>query len=91
MQMTLATTDGRHLGIPLLERGRSRPLLSTDGGAEGLYPDCTELASASTDAAWSPSPSATSPGAWNEAPESHRRVVRAGADELLPFSPSPPA
>ena len=95
MQMTIATTDGASIwAFRYSSEGDSRSLwFSTRMDAlKALYPDSAELASLSDETrAIVSEPLGDLPGAWHEVPESHVGVVRAGADELLPFSPTPPA
>ena len=92
VQMTVATTDGA-LGVvlPLLD-ARAGPvalLLHRDHRPPRAPPRAGARCRASaTRPGWSsPSRCATSPGAWNEVPESSWGVVRPGADDLQPFTP----
>ena len=80
----------RPLGVPLLQRGRLALALlqhAHQGPAGKPIPTSRSSPRCRTRrASSSPSPSATSPGAWNEVPESHVGIIQPGDDELRPFT-----
>jgi predicted glutamine amidotransferase len=92
IQMTIATTDGGSLwAFRYSSEGESRSLyFSTRMDAlKAAYPESEELAALSDETRVVVSePLGDLPGAWNEVPESHVGIVRPGADELRPFTPS---
>ena len=80
----------QHLGVPLLERRRSRSLyFSTRMDAlKALHPDIEGLAGLSDETRVVLSePLGDLEGAWNEVPESHVGIIQPGDDELRPFTP----
>ena len=94
IQMTIATTDGGNVwAFRYSSEGDSRSLyFSTRMDAlKALYPESEELAGLSDETRVVVSePLGDLPGAWNEVPESHVGIVQPGADELRPFTPTPP-
>jgi glutamine amidotransferase len=91
LQMSIAVTDGEQIvAARYSSEHRSRSLyFSTDARAlKALYPANEELQSLSDDARTIVSePLSDLVGAWNEVPESSVALVRAGRDELRPFTP----
>jgi len=94
IQMTIATTGGVEVwAFRYSSEGDSRSLyFSTRMDAlKALYPESEELAGLSDETRVVVSePLGDLPGAWNEVPESHVGIVQPGADELRPFTPTPP-
>jgi predicted glutamine amidotransferase len=92
IQMTIATTDGGSLwAFRYSSEGDSRSLyFSTRMDAlKAAYPESEELSGLSDETRVVVSePLGDLPGAWNEVPESHVGIVRPGADELRPFTPT---
>ena len=92
VQMTVATTDGDTLwAFRYSSEGRSRSLFhSTDVSTlRQQYPDNPVLHELSTDARLVVSePLGDLRGAWREVPEATSVMIRAGKEELSPFSPA---
>jgi glutamine amidotransferase len=95
IQMTVATTNGTDVwGFRYSSTRQSRSLFySTDVVAlRALHPELEILSEVSDESRLIVSePLRDLPGAWNEVPESSWGVVRAGQDELRPFTPRPPS
>ncbi|MFM9633503.1 MULTISPECIES: class II glutamine amidotransferase [Streptomyces] len=93
MQMTVAVSDGTTVwAFRYSSQGASRSLFysSRVDALRKLHPEVTFLQEVSDETRLVVSePLGDLPGAWNEVPESSYGVVRAGADELCPFSPEP--
>jgi glutamine amidotransferase len=91
MQMTVATTDGKHIwAFRYSSEGDSRSLYYSTrmDDLKALYPESEELAALSDETRVVVSePLGDLPGAWNEVPESHFGIVQPGTDELRPFTP----
>ena len=94
-QGTIATTDGESLwAFRYSSQGASRSLFFTRDvpALRAQYPDREVLREASDDARLIVSePIGDLPGAWIEMPESSYGLVSKGGDQLLPFTPQPPA
>jgi glutamine amidotransferase len=94
MQMTVAATDGDALwAFRYSSEGQSRSLFhSTDVSTlRHQYPDNPDLHQLSDDARLVVSePLGDLRGAWREVPEATCVIIRGGAEELQPFSPSAP-
>jgi glutamine amidotransferase len=94
LQMTVATTDGHSVwAFRYSSEGRSRTLYFSTrvDTLKALYPDNEELARLGNESRLVVSePLGDLPGAWNEVPESHVGIVRAGEDELRSFTPRRP-
>ena len=95
IQMTVATTDGTNVWAFRYSSVRqSRSLFySTDVvSLRALHPELEVLQRLSDESRLIVSePLRDLPGAWNEVPESSWGVVRAGQDDLRPFTPRPPS
>ncbi len=95
IQMTVATTDGTNVWAFRYSSVRqSRSLFySTDVvSLRALHPELEILQRVSDESRLIVSePLRDLPGAWNEVPESSWGVVRAGQDDLRPFTPRPPS
>ncbi|MEV6409008.1 class II glutamine amidotransferase [Streptomyces bobili] len=93
MQMTVAVSDGTTVwAFRYSSQGASRSLFysSRVDALRKLHPEVTFLQEVSDETRLVVSePLGDLPGAWNEVPESSYGVVRAGADELCPFTPEP--
>jgi glutamine amidotransferase len=94
IQMTVATTNGTNVwAFRYSSARRSRSLFySTDiVSLRTLHPELEILRQVSDESRLIVSePLRDLPGAWNEVPESSWGVVRAGQDDLRPFTPRPP-
>jgi len=94
-QGTIATSDGeRTWAFRYSSEGKSRSLFYTTDVAtlKALYPEEAILREISDDARLIVSePLGDLPGVWNEVPEATYGVIGDGDDELLPFTPRPPA
>jgi glutamine amidotransferase len=94
MQMTVATTDGSSVwAFRYSTEHQSRSLyFSTRMDAlHHMYPENTELARVSDETrAIVSEPLGDLAGAWNEVPESYCGVIKAGGDEVRPFTPQEP-
>jgi predicted glutamine amidotransferase len=94
-QGTIATSDGESLwAFRYSSEGKSRSLFFTRDVRQlrQQYPDREILREVSDDARLVVSePIGDLPGAWVEMPEAHYGVVSRGGDQLLPFTPEPPA
>lgn len=94
IQMTVAATDGSSIwAFRYSSERRSRSLFySTDVATlRAQYPDNPILHAVSYETRLIVSePLGDLAGAWNEVPEASYCVVQAGADELRPFTPTPP-
>jgi predicted glutamine amidotransferase len=95
IQMTVATTDGASVwGFRYSSEGRSRTLFYSTrvDTLREQHPEVEILKRVSDESRLVVSePLGDLVGAWNEVPESHYGVVQDGQDELLPFTPRPPA
>jgi glutamine amidotransferase len=95
IQMTVATSDGASVwAFRYSSEGKSRSLFySTDVATlRAQYPDNPILQAVSDETRLVVSePLGDLAGAWNEVPESSYGVVQEGQDEMLPFTPRPPA
>lgn len=95
IQMTVATTDGENIwAFRYSSEGRSRSLFySTEVLAlRKMYPDNVMLHEIGEESRLIVSePLGDLEGAWNEVPESVWGVIRPGADDLQPFTPSAPS
>ena len=93
--MTVATTNGTDVwAFRYSSQRQSRSLFySTDVvSLRALHPEVEILERVSDESRLIVSePLRDLPGAWNEVPESSWGVVRAGQDELRPFTPRPPS
>jgi predicted glutamine amidotransferase len=93
IQMTVATTDGESVcAFRYSSEHRSRSLFySTDVSTlQAQYPDNRVLHELSEEARLVVSePLEDLARAWNEVPESSYGVIRAGEDDLRPFTPRP--
>jgi len=93
-QSTIATSDGQSLwAFRYSSGGKSRSLFFTRDVRQlrQQYPDREILREVSDDTQLVVSePIGDLPGAWIEMPEASYGVVSNGADQLLPFAPSPP-
>jgi glutamine amidotransferase len=91
LQTSVAVTDGeRIIAVRYSSEGKSRSLyFSTHARVlKEQYPDIEELQTLSDEArAVVSEPLGDLVGAWNEVPESSIGIVRAGQDELRPFTP----
>ena len=94
IQMTVATTDGDSVwGFRYSSAGKSRTLFYSTrvDTLREQHPEIEVLQSVSDESRLVVSePLGDLAGAWNEVPEAHCGVVRAGQDELRPFTPRPP-
>ncbi len=94
IQMTVATTNGDALwAFPYSSEGRSRSLFYSTrvDTLRAQHPEVEVLQRVSDESRLVVSePLGDLKGARNEVPESHYGVVRAGQDELRPFTPRPP-
>ena len=94
-QGTIATSDGESLwAFRYSSEGRSRSLFFTRDVRQlrQQYPEREILREVSDDARLVVSePVGDLPGAWIEMPEASYGVVSKGGDQLLPFTPQPPA
>jgi glutamine amidotransferase len=94
IQMTVATTDGDSLwAFRYSSEGKSRSLFYSTrvDTLREQHPEAEILHQVSDESRLVVSePLGDLKGAWNEVPESHYGVVRAGQDELSPFTPRPP-
>ena len=94
IQMTVATTDGDSVwGFRYSSAGKSRTLFYSTrvDTLREQHPEIEVLQRVSDESRLVVSePLGDLAGAWNEVPESHCGVVRAGQDELRPFTPRPP-
>ena len=82
------------MGVPLLQRGHLTIAVFTRDvrALRQQYPDREILREVSDDARLVVSePKGDLPGAWVEMPEASYGVVSKGGDQLLPFTPKPPA
>ena len=95
IQMTVATTDGTSMwGFRYSSEGRSRTLFYSTrvDTLREQHPEVEILQRVSDESRLVVSePLGDLVGAWNEVPEAHYGVVRAGQDELHAFEPQPPA
>jgi len=95
IQMTVATTNGTDVwAFRYSSQRQSRSLFySTDVvSLRALHPELEILEGISDESRLIVSePLRDLPGAWNEVPESSWGVVRAGQDELRPFTPRAPS
>ena len=95
IQMTVATTDGTSMwGFRYSSEGRSRTLFYSTrvDTLREQHPEVEILQHVSDESRLVVSePLGDLVGAWNEVPEAHYGVVRAGQDELHAFEPQPPA
>lgn len=95
IQMTVATTDGRSVWVfRYSSEGRSRSLFYSTrvDTLREQHPEVAVLRELSDESRLVVSePLGELAGAWNEVPEAHYGVVRAGEDDLRPFVPQPPA
>ena len=95
IQMTVATTDGTSMwGFRYSSEGRSRTLFYSTrvDTLREQHPEVEILQRVSHESRLVVSePLGDLVGAWNEVPEAHYGVVRAGQDELHAFEPQPPA
>jgi len=95
IQMTVATTDGTSMwGFRYSSEGRSRTLFYSTrvDTLREQHPEVEILQRLSDESRLVVSePLGDLVGAWNEVPEAHYGVVRAGQDELHAFEPQPPA
>jgi predicted glutamine amidotransferase len=95
IQMTVATTNGTDVwAFRYSSRRQSRSLFySTDVvSLRALHPELEILRNVSDESRLIVSePLRDLPGAWNEVPESSWGVVRAGQDDLRPFTPRAPS
>jgi predicted glutamine amidotransferase len=94
IQMTVATTDGDTLwAFRYSSEGKSRSLFYSTrvDTLREQHPEVEILHQVADESRLVVSePLGDLKGAWNEVPESHYGVVRAGQDELSPFTPQPP-
>ena len=94
IQMTVATSDGRSLwAFRYSSEGRSRSLYYSTrvDTLREQHPEIAVLQTLSDESRLVVSePLGDLKGAWNEVPESHVGVIRAGQDDLRPFTPRPP-
>jgi glutamine amidotransferase len=94
-QGTIATSDGETLwAFRYSSEGKSRSLFFNCNVCQlrEQYPEREVLREVSDDARLVVSePIGGLPGAWIEVPEASCAVVRTGEDQLMPFSPKPPA
>jgi predicted glutamine amidotransferase len=94
IQMTVATTDGTSLwAFRYSSEGSSRSLFFSTrvDTLREQHPEVAILQELSDESRLVVSePLGDLKGAWNEVPESHYGVVKAGQDELLPFRPVAP-
>ena len=94
IQMTVATTDGRSVWVFRYSSERdSRTLYFSTrmDNLKALYPESEDIATLSDRTRVVVSePLGDLPGVWNEVPESHLGIIRAGEDELRPFAPLAP-
>ena len=95
IQMTVATTDGTSMwGFRYSSEGRSRTLFYSTrvDTLREQHPEVEILKRVSDESRLVVSePLGDLVGAWNEVPEAHYGVVRAGQDEMHAFEPQPPA
>ena len=95
IQMTVATTDGTSMwGFRYSSEGRSRTLFYSTrvDTLREQHPEVEILQRVSDESRLVVSePLGDLVGAWNEVPEAHYGVVRAGQDELHAFEPQLPA
>ena len=95
IQMTVATTDGTSMwGFRYSSEGSSRTLFYSTrvDTLREQHPEVEILKRVSDESRLVVSePLGDLVGAWNEVPEAHYGVVRAGQDELHAFEPQPPA
>ena len=93
--MTVATTDGSSLwAFRYSSEGKSRSLFYSTrvDTLREQHPEVAVLQELSDESRLVVSePLGDLAGAWNEVPESHYGVIQEGQDELLPFTPQPPA
>src|SRR5262249_32359947 len=94
IQMTVATTDGESVwAFRYSSEGKSRTLFYSTrvGTLREQHPEVAVLQELSNETRLVVSePLGDLKGAWNEVPEAHYGVVRAGQDELQPFVPVAP-
>jgi predicted glutamine amidotransferase len=94
MQGTVATTDGSTVwAFRYSSEGKSRSLFYSTrvDTLREQHPEVAVLHELSDESRLVVSePLGDLAGAWNEVPEAHYGVIRAGQDELLPFTPQPP-
>ena len=92
IQMTIATTDGHSVWAfrySTEHDSRSLYFSTRMDTLRELYPEVEELSGLSEETRVVVSePLGDLPGVWNEVPESHVGIVRPGADELRPFTPT---
>ena len=95
VQATLATTDGVSVWVfrYSTERATRSLFFSTDiAKVRALHPEVEALHRLGDDTRVVASePLRDLAGAWQEVPESHAGLVRAGSDEIRPFEPIPVA
>jgi glutamine amidotransferase len=95
IQMTVATTDGESLwGFRYSSEGASRSLFYSTrvDPLRAPHPELEILQELSEESRLVVSePLGDLKGAWNEVPEAHYGVVRAGEDDLRPFTPQRPS
>ena len=95
IQMTVATTDGESLwGFRYSSEGASRSLFYSTrvDTLRAQHPELEILQELSDESRLVVSePLGDLKGAWNEVPEAHYGVVRAGEDDLRPFTPQRPS
>jgi glutamine amidotransferase len=94
-QGTVATTNGSSLwAFRYSSEGKSRSLFYSTrvDTLREQHPEVAVLQELSDESRLVVSePLGDLAGAWNEVPESHYGVIQDGQDELLPFTPRPPA
>ena len=94
IQMTVATTNGDDVwAFRYSSEGASRTLFYSTrvDTLREQHPEVAVLHTLSDESRLVVSePLGDLVGAWNEVPESHWGVIRAGQDDLRPFSPQPP-
>jgi glutamine amidotransferase len=94
-QGTVATTNGSSLwAFRYSSEGKSRSLFYSTrvDTLREQHPEVAVLHELSDESRLVVSePLGDLAGAWNEVPESHYGVIQDGQDELLPFTPQPPA
>jgi predicted glutamine amidotransferase len=95
IQMTVATSDGESVwAFRYSSEGRSRSLFYSTrvDTLRAQHPDVEILQMVSEESRLIVSePLGDLEGAWNEVPEAHYGVVRAGQDDLQPFTPERPS
>ena len=95
IQMTVATTDGESVwAFRYSSEGRSRSLFYSTrvDTLRAQHPEVEILRELSDESRLVVSePLGDLKGAWNEVPEAHYGVVRAGQDDLQPFRPERPS